>query len=363
MKVPKNDLRKSRANPNGPNRKPSEFASLQLFNSVEDPMSNMLTETIAQGCSLLRRIIGAVALLALASMSQTASSAQSKFDSPEAAVAALIEAVESDDQPALRAVLGLHGSKLIRSGNAVADRRNRESFIQAYGEANKIVVDGGRRAELLIGKDGWPMPIPLVKAPDGNWRFDPHTGEVEVLFRRNGRNELAAIQVCLAVVDAEREYTSSDRDGDGLREYAARFTSTPGKRDGLYWATEGDEKLSPLGPLLAVAVRDGYAGAGAGILKPYHGYFYKLLTRQGKDAPGGAYGYFVNGKMVAGFALIAYPARYGASGIMSFMVSQDGIVYEKNLGRNTKSLASALTTFNPDASWKPVQERVPVTER
>jgi hypothetical protein len=167
---------------------------------------------------------------------------------------------------------------------------------------------------------------------------------------------LAAIQVCLAIVDAEREFAARDSDGDGLREYAARFTSTPGRRNGLYWPTEPQEALSPLGPLLAVAAKDGYLGTGAGSSEPYQGYFYKILRRQGKEASGGAYSYFVKGQMIAGFALIAYPARYGASGIMSFIVNQDGIVYQKNLGRNTATIATGLKSFNPDASWKRVPE-------
>lgn len=318
-------------------------------------MLSMLKETIWRARywqSRLRGTICAMALFALATLSLPAISAQMSFVSPEAGVAALVEAVKSGDQPALRAILGPHGSKLVRSGDPVADERNRETFIHAYGEANKIVLEGDKHAELSIGKDGWPMPIPLVKSNDGNWRFDTRTGEAEILARRIGRNELAAIQVCLAIVDAEREYTARDADGDGLREYAARFTSTPGKHDGLYWPTKPDEPLSPLGPLLAAAAKDGYTSPDSGSLEPYHGYVYKILTKQGKGAPGGAYNYFVKGKMIAGFALITYPARYRASGIMSFIVNQDGIVYEKNLGKNTTAIASGLTTFSPDASWK-----------
>ena len=318
-------------------------------------MLSMLKETIWRARywqSRLRRTICAMALFALAMLPLPAISAQKSFVSPEAGVAALVEAVKSDDQPALRAILGPHGSKLVKSGDPVADEQSREKFIQAYGEANKIILEDDNRAELSIGKDGWPMPIPLVKSDDGNWRFDTRTGEAEILARRIGRNELAAIQVCLAIVDAEREYAARDADGDSLREYATRITSTPGKRDGLYWPTKPDEQLSPLGPLLAAAAKDGYTSPTSGSLEPYHGYFYKILTKQGKGAPGGAYNYFVNGKMIAGFALIAYPARYRASGIVSFIVNQDGIVYEKNLGKNTTAIASGLTTFSPDASWK-----------
>jgi Protein of unknown function (DUF2950) len=325
-------------------------------------MPNMLKQTIwcaRYWQSRLRGTICAMVLFTLAALSLPAVSAQMRFVSPEAAVAALVEAIKSDDQPALRAILGPYGSKLVRSGDPVADEQNREKFSLAYGEANRIILEGDKRAQLSIGKDGWPMPIPLVKANDGNWRFDTRAAEAEILNRRIGRNELAAIQVCLAIVDAEREYAGRDAHGGGLREYAARFMSTLDKHDGLYWPTNPDEQLSPLGPLLAAAAKDGYTSPDSGSLAPYHGYFYKILTKQGKGAPGGAYNYFVNGKMIAGFALIAYPARYGASGIMSFIVNQDAIVYEKNLGKNTTAIASRLTTFSPDASWKRARQQGP----
>ena len=322
-------------------------------------MLNIVKQTICRRAGLgsgWRKSICAWVLAGLASALVSAAWAQQSFTSPQAGAAALADAVKSDNQPALRAILGRHGSKLVSSGDPVADARNRETFIHAYGESNKIVLEGEAQAELWVGNQGWPLPIPLVKSTDGNWRFDTRRGEVEILSRRIGRNELAAIQVCLAIVDAEREFAARDSDGDGLREYAARFTSTPGQRNGLYWPTEPQEALSPLGPLLAAAAKDGYLGTGAGSSEPYQGYFYKILTRQGKEASGGAYSYFVQGQMIAGFALIAYPARYGASGIMSFIVNQDGIVYQKNLGRNTATIATGLKSFNPDASWNRVPE-------
>jgi hypothetical protein len=224
--------------------------------------------------------------------------------------------------------------------------------VQAYDEANRVVLEDSRNAELLVGQQAWPLPIPLVQSVDGQWHFDTRKGETEILSRRIGANELAAIQVCLAIVDAQREFSARDSDGDGLKEFASRFTSTPGQRDGLYWPTSPDEPLSPLGPLLAAAAKDGYLSPNAGSQEPYQGYYYRILTRQGKDAPGGAYNYFVKGQMVAGFALLAYPARYGASGVMSFMVSQDGVVYQKNLGRKTSTLAAHVPSFNPDTSWQ-----------
>jgi len=300
---------------------------------------------------MVNRIICAVALLVMAPMALAATEAQKSFASPEAGVTALVEAVQANDQPTLRAIFGPDGSKLLSSGDAVADEKSREVFLKAYGEANRLVHEGDQRATLVIGKDEWPMPIPLVQSKDG-WRFDTRQGEKEILARRIGRNELAAIKVCLAIVDAEREYAALDLDGDGIPEYAPKFVSAPGKRDGLYWPTKADERLSPLGPLLAAAASEGYPGSGARPLAPYHGYVYRILTKQGKDAPGGAYDYFVKGKMIGGLAVIAYPARYGASGVMSFMVNHDGVVYEKNLGKNTGAIASKMTAFNPDASWK-----------
>jgi hypothetical protein len=299
----------------------------------------------------LRLTICALALMVLAPMALAATAVQKPFASPEAGITALVEAVKLNDQPMLLAVLGPHGSKLINSGDAVADRQSREAFLKAYDEANKLVLEGDTKATLVIGKDEWPMPIPLVKSSDG-WRFDTRTGEKEILARRLGRNELSAIQVCLAIVDAEREYAALDLDKDGVPEYAPKFVSTAGKRDGLYWETTPEESPSPLGPLLAAAAKEGYTPPDSPPLEPYHGYFYRILTKQGKDAPGGAYDYLVKGKMIGGFAVIAYPARYGASGIMSFIVNQDGVVYEKDLGKKTAAIASEMTMFNPDASWK-----------
>ena len=292
------------------------------------------------------------ALVLAALTPRSALAAQTTFASPAAGIAALVQAVKADDESALRAMFGPRTGKLVQSGDAVADQQNRASFLRAYDEANSIVPDGDARAHLTIGRDAWPLPIPLVKARDGNWQFDARSGEDEIIARRIGRNELAAIQVALAIVDAQREFARRDSGRDGLSEYAARFASLPGKRDGLYWPVNPGETLSPLGPLLAAAAKEGYVSTDTGSLVPYHGYYYKILTRQGKNAPGGAHSYFVNGQMVGGFALIAYPARHGASGIMSFIVSQDGVVHEKNLGRNTHAIAAGMTSFNPDASWK-----------
>jgi hypothetical protein len=275
---------------------------------------------------------------------------QKNFESPEAGVDALLEAVKSNDQTMLHSILGPHSRKLVSSGDEIADAQNREAFIKAYSDANKIVLESDTMATLVIGNDQWPLPIPLVRS-GGGWRFDARQGEKEILARRIGANELAAIQVCLAIVDAEQEYAVQDLDGDGVPHYAAKFVSTPGNHDGLYWETQADETPSPLGPLLAAAANEGYAKSEPKALAPYHGYYYKILTSQGPHAPGGAYDYVVKGTMIGGFAVLAFPARYGASGVMSFIVNHEGVVYERNLGRKTAELAAKITSFNPDASW------------
>ncbi len=291
------------------------------------------------------------ALLATASLTWAAPAAQPRYATPEAAVGALVEAVKANDQAELKAILGPLGDKLVSSGDAVADERGRAAFIKAYEAAHSLTFEGKAKAMLAIGPDAWPFPIPLVKAGHA-WKFDTAKGEQEILDRRVGRNELSAIQVCLAIVDAEHEYAASHLGADGVPRYAAHIDSTPGKQDGLYWPAGPDETPSPLGPLVAAAAGQGYALDGNKVLAPYHGYFYRILSAQGKDAPGGAYSYLIKGKMIGGFAVIAYPARYGASGIKTFIVGYDGAVFEKDLGRNTARLAARIEAYNPDPTWK-----------
>jgi hypothetical protein len=300
--------------------------------------------------NVVQSVVCALAFV-LASPARAANPPQTTFDSPEAGVAALVAAVEANDAQALRAILGAHGEKLISSGDSVADAKYREAFVKAYRRANVIEKLNDTHATLVVGKDRWPLPIPLAKA-NGAWYFDTQKGEQEILDRRIGRNELATIQACLAIVDAQRDYVAKDQDSNGLLEYAPKFVSTPGMHDGLYWEQKPGEPPSPLGPLLAAAAKSGYASANPLTSAPYHGYFYRMLMQQGKDAPGGAYDYMVRGKLIGGFAVIAYPARYGVSGVMTFMVNHDGAVYQKDLGKNTAVLAAAMTSFNPDPSWK-----------
>jgi hypothetical protein len=281
---------------------------------------------------------------------------QKTFKSPEEAVKGLMDAAKSNDTKGMLAIFGPAGKEIISSGDEVADKAGRERFVKACEEMSKLEKETDKKVTLLVGNDEWPFPIPIVKKGE-TWVFDTMAGKEEMLNRRIGRNELNTIQTCLAYVDAQREYAMKDRDSNNLREYAQRFGSTKGKKDGLYWEAKEGEEQSPLGPIAAQAVREGYTGRKTGDKPvPYHGYFYRILKAQGKNAPGGAYDYVVNGKMIGGFALVAYPAEYGASGIMTFIVNHDGVVYQKDLGKDTAKIASAMTRYDPDKTWEKVED-------
>ena len=280
---------------------------------------------------------------------------QKSFASAEEAVKAAIAAARADTEQDLLAIFGPKAKDLISSGDPVADKQRREAFIKAYDEKNRLVGEGAAMT-LVVGSNDWPFPIPLVKKGEG-WVFDTEKGREEVLNRRIGDNELSAIQVSLAYCDAQREYAQKDRDGDGLVEYAQKLRSDPGKKNGLYWEAKTGEEVSPLGPFAARAVKEGYAGsAKADKPAPYHGYYYRILSAQGKDAPGGAYSYLIKGNMIGGFALVAYPAEYGNSGVMTFIVNHDGKVFQKDLGEKTASAAAAMKEYNPDSSWAEVKQ-------
>jgi hypothetical protein len=288
---------------------------------------------------------------------QIADAQQKTFKTPEEAVNSLMDAVRSNNTKELLAIFGTAGQGIISSGDKVADKAERERFVKDYGEMNKLDKETDKKVTLVVGNREWPFPIPIVKKGE-TWVFDTKAGKEEMLNRRIGRNELNTIQTCLAMVDAQREYAMKDRDSDKLLEYAQKFASTKGKKDGLYWEAKVGEEQSPLGPLAARAVQEGYAGRKPGDNpKPYHGYFYRILKAQGKNAPGGAYDYMVKGQMIGGFALVAFPAEYGASGIMTFIVNHDGVVYQKDLGKETGKIAKAMTKFDPDKTWKKVEEQ------
>jgi Protein of unknown function (DUF2950) len=286
----------------------------------------------------------AVLALVLSSLAQ----AQQRFNTPDAAIEALVAAARSGDRRTVVSVLGPGSAELVSSGDPVADANTKQQFLTAYDAQHRIVSETGKPAILVVGQNDWPFPIPLVQR-DGQWNFDTAAGREEILARRIGRNELAAIKASLAYFDAQNEYADRYKDKNGMAVYAQRIVSTPGKKDGLYWPTSGNEPDSPLGEAVASATQQGYR-VGAG--EPYHGYYYKILTRQGPTAPGGAVDYVVRGNMIGGFGLVAYPAEYGNSGIMTFVINNDGDVFQKDLGESTSRIASRMTSFNPDHTWK-----------
>jgi hypothetical protein len=288
----------------------------------------------------------------LVSLFAASAGAQQSFKTPDEAAAALVSAAKAGDRAAVITVLGHGAEDIVSSGDEVADKDIRDGFVKAYDEKHQINKQTDDLALLVIGNDDFPFPIPMVRKNDG-WQFDTAAGRQEILLRRVGGNELDAIQVSLAYVDAQDEYASSDH-GAGRGVYAQRVVSHPGQKDGLYWPTAENEEPSPLGEIAAEATREGYRVGGG--QAPFHGYYYKILTRQGATAPGGALDYVVNGRMIGGFALIAFPAQYGNSGVMTFMVSHEGTIFQKDLGPRTRQLAEQISAFNPDSSWTKVDE-------
>jgi hypothetical protein len=283
-----------------------------------------------------------------------ASQKQKTFNSPEEAVKAAVTAAKNNDDKELVAIFGASAKELIFSGDAVADEKRRERFLKAYDEKNSLVSEKGGIV-IVIGKNDWPFPIPIVKKGE-TWFFDTDKGREEILNRRIGDNELSTIQAMLAIVDAQREYAIKAIGRDGIPEYAQKFMSDAGKKNGLYWETKEGEEPSPLGPAIAQAKKEGYKGKKSGDKpSPLHGYYYRMLKTQGKNAPEGAYDYVVKGKMIGGFAVIAFPAIYGNSGVMTFIVNQDGVVFQKDLGKNTAKIANVMKLFDPDKTWKKVE--------
>lgn len=284
--------------------------------------------------------------------SRAAEALQTRFSSPAEAVQALVTAARTDDLKTMLAILGPGSEKLISSGDSVADNADRDKFVASYEQKHSLEAGAAGTMILHIGVDDWSMPIPIVKKGN-SWSFDIGKGKKEILNRRIGRNELHVIEVIDTYVDAQHEYASKDCRGGGTVEFAQRFISTPGSRDGLYWEAGEGGQQSPLGPLIAQAAKEGYTAEGN--LSPFHGYYFKILKAQGKHAQGGAYKYVVKDKMILGFALVAYPAEYGNSGVMTFVVNQEGVIFEKNLGKNTRRIAEAITLYNPDKSWKKIK--------
>jgi len=314
-------------------------------------MSTSKTITVKQA----HRSFGFAGLLTLtcglmASVSAGQQPGQKTFASPGEAAEAMISAAKAGDMEALLQIFGPEGKELLSSGDDVADKNARSNVIQRYEQMHRLVREPDDTVTVYMGAENWPFPIPL--ANKGNaWYFDTVAGKQEVLYRRIGRNELATIDVCHALVDAQKQYESETHDGESVKQYAVKLVSDPGKHNGLYWKVAAGEPQSPIGPLIAEAAAAGYTRKQGGPT-PFHGYIYKHLSSQGPAAPGGAKDFMVDGKMTGGFALLAYPAEYRNSGVMTFMVNQDGIVYQKDLGPDTAKIATAMTQYNPDSSWQ-----------
>jgi hypothetical protein len=297
---------------------------------------------------------GAYALETTAPMvSKTGKTAaqQHAFATPDDAVNALVDAVRAGNAKDMLMVIGPQSESWLSSGDKVADAAGWKKFVAAYDKKNNITMQGEVKAFLNVGDDDWPFPAPLIKKA-GKWSFDAEAGREEVLNRRIGRNEIDTIQTLRAIVDAQREYASTDADGDGLTDYAGRFMSTPGNRDGLYWPNKEGEPASPIGPLAAKAMHEGYGSKlDASKPQPYHGYYYRMLNAQGKNAPGGAFNYLVNGNLFGGFAVVAYPSTYGNSGVKTFIVNHAGVIYEQDLGPDSATRAGKMKLFDPGKGW------------
>ena len=274
-----------------------------------------------------------------------AAAQQKKFATPEAAMNAFGDAVATSDEDALKALLGADFRTFIPPVGADITYR----FMAAWAKSHSIKLEGDDKALIAVGDDGWTLPIPIVKRAQG-WVFDTRAGVDEMRVRRIGRNELAVMQIMLAIYDAQKEYAGKDYNGDGVLQYASKFASSPGKKDGLYWPAKPGEELSPLGPAVDAARGAGARRTGQG----YYGYHYKLLTSQGKHAPGGAFDYVAHHRLIGGFAVVAWPVKYGDTGVMTFLVSHDGVLYEKDLGPSTATQARAMTQFDPDSTWQKV---------
>jgi hypothetical protein len=295
--------------------------------------------------------IAAIAMLALLAGCDFGGGGQAAYESPEQAGEALLAAARSGETSELLRVLGEGAQPVVESGDVVDDANTRSEFVDAYTTAHRWVSETPEVSTLIVGSDDWTFPFPLVNEDDG-WRFDTSIGIEEILDRRIGENELAAIQASLAYVDAQREFYWSNPDGAPVLHYARNLVSTPGKKDGLFWESADDEAPSPLGELFASARSEGYLLDGTARPVPYYGYHFRMLTSQGEHAAGGAYDYIVGDRMIGGFGLVAYPAERGTSGVMTFIVNHDGVVYSKDLGDDTSKLATEMTRFDPDETWK-----------
>ncbi|HXJ85284.1 MAG TPA: DUF2950 domain-containing protein [Candidatus Binatia bacterium] len=288
--------------------------------------------------------------LILNALCQAQQGNQKVFASPGDAALALYGAVKADNKASLSSIFGNASDELLHSGDDVADRNTIQNFLRRYDRMHRLVIEPDGNATLYIGAENWPFPIPIAKNSSGTWYFDVAGGRQEILYRRVGRNENDAIEICQVLVEAQREYASAVRARESGKHYATKFISDEGRENGLYWKSSEGEPQSPIGPLLVQAASEGY-NPQQGQRAPFHGYYFRILTQQGPSAKGGALDYLANGQLVRGFGILAYPAQYKNSGVMTFVVNRDGIVYQKDLGPETESIASAMTEYNPDDSW------------
>ncbi len=299
-------------------------------------------------CVNLSKLV-AVAIILMGSFSACSfaqQQGQKTFSSPEEASSALVTAVQSNDEKQMLDILGPEEKKIVSSGDETEDTNTRTNFVQKYQEMHRLVKEPNGTTTLYIGAENWPTPIPLVNKGN-SWYFDTEAGKKEILYRRIGENELSTIRVCQELVAAEKEYRSTHQN-----EYARKIFSDEGQHNGLYWKASAGEPQSPIGPLVASAVAESYHKGEGGAPTPFHGYYFRFLAGQGKNSPGGAKSYIVNGKMTEGFAILAYPAEYKSSGVMTFIVNQDGVVLQKDLGNRTDFLAKAMKEYNPDSNWR-----------
>jgi len=303
-----------------------------------------------------KRIFVTTILLFLVFGASAQAADQKTFATPTAAVQALLKAAEDGNQDEILAVLGDDGKELVYSGDPVQDKAGMEAFVKAYKTKHAIVKQDEQTRILQVGESDWQMPIPLI-SDGGKWRFDTAAGKEELLYRRIGHNELGAIAACRGYIDAQKDYAAAGHDGLPRGIYARKLMSSSGKQDGLYWETQEGEGASPAGPLLASASGEGYASEGlGGKSQPYHGYFYRILKAQGPAAKGGTKSYLVDDKLTGGVGLVAFPAQYRVSGVMTFIINQNGVVYQKDLGEKTAEVAGSMTEYNPDRTWEKVTD-------
>jgi Protein of unknown function (DUF2950) len=300
--------------------------------------------------ALLTMAVGLMLACTLTPLGFTQEPGEKTFATPQEAGKALYSTVKADDKTAILAVLGPSASSIIASGDEVQDKNNAANFLRRFEQMNRWAEEVGGEQMLFIGAENWPFPVPLKKNSAGQWYFDSKQGLQEILFRRVGKNELTTIQVCENLVDGQNEYFEQTHDGDTVHQYAQKFGSDPGKQNGLYWKVAEGQPESPIGPLVAESTSEGYGGKHDSP-QPFHGYFYRILTGQGPHAKGGAKSYIVDGKMTGGFAFVAYPAEYRNSGVMTFLVDQSGVVFQKDLGPKTTDIAKEMKAYNPDKTW------------